>query len=108
MSIEQFDRDKWLLSICIHAYSCLPYSGHGNDCVINPGRPLKLLLTAQGQDGAQTVSVPCRCWLTQCLEFPWLSVTVRDGTTAVRMEMERERVTIPTARWGHIVTCTGQ
>lgn len=89
MSIEQFDRDKWLLSICIHAYSCLPRSDRGNDCVINPGSPRKLLLTVQEQDGAQTVSAPCRYRLTQRLDSPWLSVTVRDGTMAVRMEMER-------------------
>lgn len=77
--------------MAVHLHTCLqlshplPFPHPGNDCVINPEPFFKLLLTAAGENGTQTVSAHlspehCGRWF----DPGWLSVIVRDAALGGR------------------------
>lgn len=67
----------------------------GNDCVINPEPFFKLLLTAEGENGTQTVSAhlsPKHRW--GWFDPTWLSVIVKH-----RARMERDHISMRKRPW---------
>ncbi len=77
----------------------------GNDCVINPEPFFKLLLTAEGENGTQTVSAhlsPKHRW--GWFDPGWLSVIVKD-----RARMERDHIHTQTRpQWILFTECFGE